>query len=63
MVASFGELEHLLAKLEDQPYPSAVAEGPRGRKSHGRPVHLPENWLADPFEIPAITIDDSVSGG
>jgi hypothetical protein len=26
-------------------------------------VTLPDNWLADPFEIPAITIDDSVSGG
>jgi nifR3 family TIM-barrel protein len=63
MVASFGELDHLLAQLEDQPYPIEVAEGPRGRKSHGRPVHLPDNWLADPFEIPAITIDDSVSGG
>lgn len=63
MVGSLGELDFLLAQLEDQPYPADVAEGPRGRKSHGRPVHLPDNWLADPFEIPAITIDDSVSGG
>ena len=63
MVASMGELEYLLSQLLDQPYPVEVAEGPRGRKSHGRPVTLPDNWLADPFEIPAITIDDSVSGG
>ena len=63
MVASFGELDYLLGQLEDQPYPVEVAEGPRGRKSHARPVTLPDNWLADPFEIPAITIDDSVSGG
>jgi hypothetical protein len=26
-------------------------------------VHLPDGWLNDPFEIPEITIDDSVSGG
>ena len=63
MVASFGELDYLFGQLEDQPYPVEVAEGPRGRKSHARPVTLPDNWLADPFEIPAITIDDSVSGG
>ena len=63
MVASMGELDYLLSQLINQPYPVEVAEGPRGRKSHGRPVTLPDNWLADPFEIPAITIDDSVSGG
>ena len=63
MVASLGELEWLLGQLDDQPYPAAVADAPRGRTSHGRAVHLPEGWLEDPFEIPAITIDDSVSGG
>ena len=63
MVSSLGELEWLLNQLEDQPYPSEVADSPRGRSSHGRPVHLPDGWLNDPFEIPAITIDDSVSGG
>lgn len=63
MVSSLGELEWLLNQLEDQPYPGEVAESPRGRSSHGRPVHLPDGWLEDPFEIPAITIDDSVSGG
>ena len=63
MVASLGELEWLLNQLDDQPYPTAVADAPRGRTSHGRAVHLPDGWLEDPFEIPAITIDDSVSGG
>lgn len=63
MVSSLGELEYLLAQLDDQPYPTAVSEGPRGRKSHGRPPTLPDGWLNDPDEIPAITIDDSVSGG
>jgi hypothetical protein len=63
MVASLGELEYLLNQLEDQPYPVEVGESPRGRTSHGRPVHLPDGWLKDPFEIPEITIDDSVSGG
>jgi len=63
MVASMGELEWILNQLEDQPYPSEVADAPRGRTSHGRPVCLPDGWLNDPFEIPAITIDDSVSGG
>ena len=63
MVASFGELEHLLAKLEDQPYPTAVSEAPRGRRSHGRAPSLPDGWLDDPDEYATITIDDSVSGG
>ena len=63
MVATLAELDGLLAQLTDQPYPIDVADGPRGRTSHGRPVTLPDGWLNDPFEIPAITIDDSVSGG
>ncbi len=63
MVASLGELEYLLDQLEEQEYPLAVSEGPRGRTSHGRPVSLPDGWLNNPNEIPAITIDDSVSGG
>lgn len=63
MVSSLGELEHLLRELDDQPYPVLVSEAPRGRKSHSRAPTLPEGWLKDPDEIPAITIDDSVSGG
>ena len=63
MVASLGELDFLLSQLEDQPYPTGIADSPRGRTSHGRPVSLPEGWLNDPDEIVTITIDDSVSGG
>lgn len=62
-VASLGELEYLLNQIDDQPYPLSVSENPRGRKSHARGVTLPDGWLNDPDEIPAITIDDSVSGG
>lgn len=63
MVSTLAELRGLLHQLVDQPYPEAVANLPRGRNSHGRPVSLPAGWLDDPYEIPAITIDDSVSGG
>ena len=63
MVASYGELEYLTSQLEDQPYPTAVSETPRGRRSHGRPPSLPDGWLNDPDEYATITIDDSVSGG
>lgn len=63
MVASLGELDFLLSQLEDQPYPNGIADSPRGRTSHGRPVSLPDGWLKDPDEIVTITIDDSVSGG
>ena len=63
MVSSLGELDSLLDQIDDQPYPVSVSEAPRGRKSHARNVTLPDGWLKDPDEIPAITIDDSVSGG
>jgi nifR3 family TIM-barrel protein len=63
MVASYGELEYLTSQLEDQPYPTAVSEAPRGRRSHGRAPSLPDGWLNDPDEYASITIDDSVSGG
>jgi nifR3 family TIM-barrel protein len=63
MVSSLTELRGLLDQLTDQPYPTLVGDAPRGRISHGRPVSLPDKWLDDPYEIPAITIDDSVSGG
>jgi len=63
MVASYGELEWLTSQLDDQPYPTAVSEAPRGRRSHGRPPSLPDGWLDDPDEYATITIDDSVSGG
>ena len=63
MVSSLGELEHLLDQLEDQQYPVDTADAPRGRRSHGRSVHLPDGWLDDPDEFASITIDDAVSGG
>ena len=63
MVSSLSELQHLLNQLENQPYPTEIAEAPRGRRSHGRAVHLPDGWLHDPDEFASITIDDAVSGG
>ena len=63
MVVSLSELDYLLSQLEDQQYPAAIGDAPRGRTSHGHPVSLPDGWLNDPDEIATITIDDSVSGG
>jgi nifR3 family TIM-barrel protein len=63
MVSSLGELEHLLDQLEEQQYPVDIADAPRGRRSHGRSVHLPDGWLDDPDEFASITIDEAVSGG
>jgi nifR3 family TIM-barrel protein len=47
MVSSLDELAGLLAQIPDQPYPTAVLGGPRGRTSQARPVALPEGWLDD----------------
>jgi hypothetical protein len=45
-VGSLTELDGLLAGIDaDQPYPSLVAAGPRGRTSGQRRVALPEGWL------------------
>ncbi len=45
-VATLAELDALLAGIDpDQPYPSAIAAGPRGRTSGQRRVALPEGWL------------------
>jgi nifR3 family TIM-barrel protein len=63
MVSSLSELDYLLSQIENQPYPTQVADAPRGRNSKLRPTTLPQDWLLDPDEIPAITIDDSISGG
>jgi len=63
MVSSLSELEHLLSQLEEQQYPVDIADAPRGRRSHGRSVHLPDGWLDDPDEFAPISIDDDVSGG
>lgn len=63
-VSSFAELDDLLGRLDGaQPFPSEVAAGPRGRTSSARSVALPEFWLDDPDAMPAIAVDDAVSGG
>ena len=63
MVISVSQMAQLLSQLEDQPYPQAVGDGPRGRTSHGRAVSLPAGWLDDPDEFANISIDDAISGG
>jgi nifR3 family TIM-barrel protein len=63
MVESLSHMQELLKGLEDQPYPQAVGDGPRGRTSHGREVKLPDGWLNDPDEFATISIDDAISGG
>lgn len=63
MVSSMQELRSLLDQLEDQPYPESVGDAPRGRRSHGRAVTLPQGWLDDPEEIVPVDGSDSGSGG
>lgn len=63
MVSSLAHMQQLLSQVEDQPYPQAVGDGPRGRTSHGRQVKLPDGWLDDPDEFATISIDDAISGG
>lgn len=63
MINDFEAMRALLAQVEEQEYPQQIAEAPRGRSSGVRNVSLPHRWLDDPEEIPAIALDDSVSGG
>jgi nifR3 family TIM-barrel protein len=63
MVGSLAELRSLLDQLDDQPYPESIGDAPRGRRSHGRAVTLPQGWLDDPEEIVHVDGDDSGSGG
>jgi nifR3 family TIM-barrel protein len=63
MVTSMAHMSELLSHLQDQPYPQAEGDAPRGRTSHGRAVSLPDGWLDDPDEFANITIDDAISGG
>jgi hypothetical protein len=45
-VATLAELDDLLSGIDpDQPHPTQVAAGPRGRTSAQRRVALPEGWL------------------
>jgi len=63
MVGSLNELRSLLDQLVDQPYPEEVGDSPRGRRSHGRAVSLPQGWLDDPEELVSVDGRDSGSGG
>jgi len=63
MVKDLPELDYLLSQLEDQPYPTEVGDAPRGRRSHGRSVSLPQGWLDDPEEFATVDGCDSGSGG
>ena len=63
MVSSLQELRSLLDLLDDQSYPESVGDAPRGRRSHGRAVTLPQGWLDDPEEIVHVDGSDSGSGG
>jgi nifR3 family TIM-barrel protein len=64
MVSSLDELAELLGGIPDQPYPTAVLGGPRGRTSPPRPVALPEGWLADRDDPrPPAGAELMVSGG
>jgi hypothetical protein len=63
MINNFAEMKNLLDQIEEQPYPQEIGEAPRGRSSGVRQVSLPHCWLDDPDEIPALALDDSVSGG
>ncbi|NYI06693.1 tRNA dihydrouridine synthase DusB [Allostreptomyces psammosilenae] len=51
MTSSLTELADELGRLDlDQPWPSAGAEGPRGRTTGQKRVALPDGWLADPYD-------------
>ncbi|MBB0244794.1 tRNA dihydrouridine synthase DusB [Streptomyces alkaliphilus] len=65
VASSPDELAGLLEELElDQPWP-AGADGPRGRTSGRNRVVLPDGWLDDPMDCPAIVADAELdtSGG
>jgi tRNA-dihydrouridine synthase len=64
MVSSLEELAELLAGIPDQPYPTEILGGPRGRTSSPRPVSLPEGWLTDRDDPrPPAGAELEVSGG
>lgn len=64
MVSSLDELAELLARIPDQPYPTAVLGAPRGRTTPPRPVALPDGWLADRDDPrPPVGAELETSGG
>jgi nifR3 family TIM-barrel protein len=60
MISSLAEFQELLERFVDQPYPVEVGATPRGRRSHGRAVSLPQGWLDDPDEL--VTVEGAYSG-
>ncbi len=67
LIDSVAELRSLLDRIDGtQPYPTQIAEGPRGRTSGAKRVALPDGWL-DSRELAAGTdlslAEIGVSGG
>ena len=63
MIENIDQLRNLLGEIEQQPYPVALGEQPRGRSSSIRTIALPDKWLDDPDEYAHIEVEDLVSGG
>lgn len=63
MIENIEQLRNLLGEIEQQPYPVALGEQPRGRSSSIRTIVLPDKWLDDPDEYAHIEVEDLVSGG
>jgi nifR3 family TIM-barrel protein len=63
LVSSLAELDDLLARLDDQPFPAAAVGRPRGRQGSPRRVALPEGWLDDTdgrrLDLSAAELDSS----
>jgi len=63
-VSSLVELAGLLSQLDgNQPFPTLIGQGPRGRTTTTRAVSLPHGWLLDPDEVPVVSSDEAYSGG
>ncbi|EST36030.1 tRNA-dihydrouridine synthase [Streptomycetaceae bacterium MP113-05] len=66
VASSLAELGDLLGDLDlDQPWPTAGADGPRGRTAGRNRVVLPDGWLDDPYDGAEVTRDAELdtSGG
>ena len=67
LISSIAELQSLLDQIDDeQPYPDAVAYGPRGRTSAAKSVALPDRWLDNHELEPSVDLSAAelnVSGG
>jgi hypothetical protein len=63
LVSSLAELDDLLARLGDQPFPTAELGRPRGRQGSPRRVALPQGWLDDTdgrrLDLAAAELDSS----